>query len=354
MGEQMPDVFISCALEDTHDEKSPANIIKQHLQSLGFKVLVGINVVQSQDLRDITYTLLSKARAVIVIWTDASVKSPLVRDVARFAIEMKKLVASKAPCLSSEQIPFGFRGQPTETVTDHGKIVKAIEKLGARRTKGAASDKAQLPDEPAAWSQVKDSNDAEKLIGFLTEFPKTENREAATTLLQSALTKEVGASAGATTMHWRGNSLLAAWRCLTLRVPNGLPTAVGQFVPIILIPAYLLLVLFVDVWEYAIWTRRNDASTETWLLLVWEIAILLVTVHSWVLSDKMIAQRLFSAGWALGLCSAFLSLFVGVGILGLTILIFGSSPSTQLSTGFPLVLALSSIFYTYWRMQLMR
>jgi TIR domain/Trypsin-like peptidase domain len=125
----MSDIFISYARQD----QMLAEELAQFLQSLGFPVWWDIELLGSDDFNDVIQAQLSKARAVIVIWSETSVKSTFVRDEARFALQHGKLVATKAPGLDLESIPFGFKGQHTDDIASHDKVVRAIERLGAQR-----------------------------------------------------------------------------------------------------------------------------------------------------------------------------------------------------------------------------
>ncbi len=103
------------------------------MQSLGFQVWWDVELLASDDFTDAIQAAFSKARAVVVIWSETSVKSNFVRDEARFGLKHRKLVATKTSRLEADRIPFGFQGQHTEDIANRDKIVRAIEKLGATR-----------------------------------------------------------------------------------------------------------------------------------------------------------------------------------------------------------------------------
>jgi hypothetical protein len=88
----MSGVVISYARHD----QPVAKELAQYLQSLGFSVWWDIELLGADDFNDVIEAELTKARAVIVIWSEASVKSAFVRDEARYALQNGKLVATKA------------------------------------------------------------------------------------------------------------------------------------------------------------------------------------------------------------------------------------------------------------------
>jgi hypothetical protein len=158
----MSDVVISYARQD----QPLAKELAKHLQLLGFLVWWDIELLGCDDFNDVIHAKLLEARAVIVIWSSASVKSTFVRDEARLALKHRKLVATKARALNVDSIPFGFRGQHADDIDDYDKIVRAIEALGARRMseKGADNDVLQ--------SEQKTKRNAQA-AGPATSCPKT-------------------------------------------------------------------------------------------------------------------------------------------------------------------------------------
>ena len=89
----MTDVFISYARED----RSIAQALARDLEGRGYRVWWDAELVGSDDFQEVILAALAKARAAVVIWSKASVKSNFVRDEARYALHYKKLVAVKQP-----------------------------------------------------------------------------------------------------------------------------------------------------------------------------------------------------------------------------------------------------------------
>ena len=96
----MSSVFISYSRADRSTAKTLANV----LTSNGYKVWWDVELVGTDDFTDTIVDALQNASAVIVIWSKASAKSKFVRDEARFALHLGKLVATKESWLrESEQ-----------------------------------------------------------------------------------------------------------------------------------------------------------------------------------------------------------------------------------------------------------
>jgi hypothetical protein len=87
----MSDIVISYA----HQDQSLVKKLAQYLQSLGFLVWWDTELLGSDNFRKVIGTELKEARAVIVIWSNASVESDFVCDEASFALQHRKLVATK-------------------------------------------------------------------------------------------------------------------------------------------------------------------------------------------------------------------------------------------------------------------
>jgi hypothetical protein len=143
------DIFISYARED----RAVAAALANDLKARGYSVWWDTELVGSDDFQDVILTALSKARAAIVIWTKASVKSLFVRDEARYALHHRKLVAVKHPSVDVLELPFGFQSQHTDDVHDRNQIVRAITKLGVVCT-SLASSSLDTREAPAAMEEA--------------------------------------------------------------------------------------------------------------------------------------------------------------------------------------------------------
>jgi hypothetical protein len=309
----MSDVFISYARQD----QMLAKELAQYLQSLGFPVWWDTELLGSDDFNDVIHTELSKARAIVVIWSETSVKSAFVRDEARFALQNGKLVATKGQRLDVESIPFGFQGQHTEDITNHDRIVRAIEKLGARRapTKPVAT---QSEEELAAWARVKNSNNPDELIAFLATYPASGLQEMAKTRLHHALSGTVGP-------YPHGGNLSALLSGLIFRLPDFLPIGSSRWAAIGLASGYLLLagalsallVYIPGVFDIKLFFSYGIGLGTALLTLIWLLLCLAVLMLAWFHFHKFVRQRLFAAGFIVALSIAFLtSLFVAQLSLG--------------------------------------
>lgn len=247
----MSNVVISYARSD----RPLANELAQYLLSLGFLVWWDVELLGSDDFTDVIQAEFSKARAVVVIWSETSVKSNFVRDEARFALQHRKLVATKTSRLEVDRIPFGFQGQHTE---DSDKILRAIEKLGA-------------------------------------------TRQVAKPTTVMAESEEQAAMPG-TVRVYRGQSNLSALLSgLALRLPEFLPIGTSRWAAIGLASTYVLA----SVGFF--WVATGSYRFQ-WAVLC---AGLLMIVLGWVYFHKFIRQRLFAAGLIVVASICFLTTLFG-------------------------------------------
>ena len=84
----MADIFVSYAKTD----RSLASKLVAMLEAEGWKVWWDTSLTIGDDFRNEIMTELGRARAVIVIWTDASIKSDWVRSEAGRAQADRKLI----------------------------------------------------------------------------------------------------------------------------------------------------------------------------------------------------------------------------------------------------------------------
>jgi hypothetical protein len=118
----MADVFISYAKAD----RSLALKLAAMLEAEGWKVWWDTSLTIGDDFRNEIMTELGRARAVIVIWTDASVKSDWVRSEAGRAQADRKLIPVKLAHLTYKDLPPPFDVLHTENVTEDDKIKAAV------------------------------------------------------------------------------------------------------------------------------------------------------------------------------------------------------------------------------------
>src|SRR5215475_11644347 len=72
---------------------------------------------------------LEKAGAVVVIWSEGSVKSDWVRAEAGRARQGEKLVPVKTRSVAHDDIPLPFSEMHTELITNEGAVLAAVEKV---------------------------------------------------------------------------------------------------------------------------------------------------------------------------------------------------------------------------------
>ena len=118
----MADIFISYAKAD----RPLALKLVAMLEAEGWKVWWDTSLAIGDDFRNEIMTQLGRARAVIVIWTDASIKSDWVRSEAGRAQADRKLIAVKLAHLSYKDLPPPFDVLHTENVSEHDKIRAAV------------------------------------------------------------------------------------------------------------------------------------------------------------------------------------------------------------------------------------
>src|SRR5262249_22299882 len=135
----MADVFISYAKAD----RPLALKLAAMLEAEGWKVWWDTSLAIGDDFRNEIMTELGRARAVVVIWTDASIKSDWVRSEARRAQADRKLSPVKLEHLTYNDLPPPFDVLHTENVSEHDKIKAAV-----------VAQLAKPAVEPTAWASL--------------------------------------------------------------------------------------------------------------------------------------------------------------------------------------------------------
>jgi TIR domain-containing protein len=123
----MADIFVSYAKTD----RPLALKLATMLEAEGWKVWWDTSLAIGDDFRNEIMTELGRARAVVVIWTDASIKSDWVRSEAGRAQADRKLIPVKLEHLTYKDLPPPFDVLHTENVGQDGKIaLNELSKLG--------------------------------------------------------------------------------------------------------------------------------------------------------------------------------------------------------------------------------
>ena len=120
----MSDVFISYARED----RAQAADLAELLEGSGYSVWWDANLAGGTQFRSVIDENLAKARKVIVLWSENSVRSSFVVDEAQEAKEKRKLIPIS---IDSTRPPLGFRDIHTLRVskfnTVRDEIIASIE-----------------------------------------------------------------------------------------------------------------------------------------------------------------------------------------------------------------------------------
>ena len=118
----MADIFISYAKAD----RELALKLSAFLEAEGWTVWWDRSLSAGEVYRDEIMKELTAARAVIVIWTKASITSDWARAEAGRAKAESKLIPVKAPGLTYSDIPLPFGEMHTENVTATDLIRAAV------------------------------------------------------------------------------------------------------------------------------------------------------------------------------------------------------------------------------------
>src|SRR5262249_12852293 len=133
----MADVFISYAKTD----RPLALKLAAMLEAEGWKVWWDTSLAIGDDFRNEIMTELGRARAVVGIWTDASIKSDWVRSEAGRAQADRKLIRVKLEHLTYKDLPPPFDVLHTENISENDKISAAV-----------VAQLAKPAVEPSAWA----------------------------------------------------------------------------------------------------------------------------------------------------------------------------------------------------------
>jgi TIR domain len=117
----MADIFISYSKAD----RELALKLSAYLESEGWSVWWDKSLGAGDAYRDEIMKQLASARAVIVIWTENSIKSDWVRAEAGKAKADGKLIPVKTPTLTYADIPLPFGEMHTENITSL-ELIKAV------------------------------------------------------------------------------------------------------------------------------------------------------------------------------------------------------------------------------------
>jgi class 3 adenylate cyclase/tetratricopeptide (TPR) repeat protein len=126
----MADIFISYSKGFQAQTEQLAN----ELRAKGFSVWYDTSLVPGDSFREVITSELAQARAVIVIWNSASVKSDWVCSEASRARARRVLIPLRADDIRSHDIPPPFDGLHTELLSNRAAIEAALGKRGVTPT----------------------------------------------------------------------------------------------------------------------------------------------------------------------------------------------------------------------------
>lgn len=119
----MADIFLSYSKQDT----DAARLIAALLEARGYSVWWDASLLPGDQFHKVIMKELEASKAVIVLWTENSVKSPWVLAEAGNAQVDRKIITLKSRLLSYNQIPFPFDQYHTTNFDNHEAIIAAVE-----------------------------------------------------------------------------------------------------------------------------------------------------------------------------------------------------------------------------------
>ena len=124
----MVDVFISYA----RDDRALAEGMAELLKAAGHSVWWDRDLGGGEAFSDVIERNLREAKSVVVLWTDASIKSLFVRDEAGRAAAAGKLVPVRTADVSVSRLPVGFGAYHTLLLSERDEIRRAVARLTGR------------------------------------------------------------------------------------------------------------------------------------------------------------------------------------------------------------------------------
>jgi formylglycine-generating enzyme required for sulfatase activity len=126
----MTDIFISYSKQDPEPTRKLAAELKQR----GYTVWWDTSLLAGDNFRSVIVEQLNEAKAVIVIWTPASMNSHYVIDEANRGLAAQKLIPLRVPAVAINNLPLGFGVFHTAMVEDLEHVLNALTALGVRPT----------------------------------------------------------------------------------------------------------------------------------------------------------------------------------------------------------------------------
>lgn len=157
----MADVFISYS----KTARSETEGLATYLARGGYSVWWDAALLSGDSYRSVILKELDAAKAVIVIWTPASVQSEWVISEAERAAHSGKLITLRTRDLPVQRIPMPFGVRHTELVDSRAAVLAALQRDGVRPSKaptaptpvspvGAAEIAGAGVGAPASWGDL--------------------------------------------------------------------------------------------------------------------------------------------------------------------------------------------------------
>jgi hypothetical protein len=89
-------------------------------------------LIAGQPYRDVLRQRIETVKAVVVLWTESSVRSKWVRAEANLADEHDKLICLRDPGLDPKRIPLPFGEAHMIELGKFPELLAALERLGAK------------------------------------------------------------------------------------------------------------------------------------------------------------------------------------------------------------------------------
>lgn len=123
---EMADIFISYSKQS----KAETEKLAKELQSEGYTVWWDTSLVPGDSFGEVIVSELAQARAAIVIWDAASIKSEWVRSEASRARARRILIPVRVEGIRSHDIPPPFDSLHTDLLSNRAGIDAALARLG--------------------------------------------------------------------------------------------------------------------------------------------------------------------------------------------------------------------------------
>ena len=184
----MADIFISYKSE----ERALPEALASDLRAAGYSVWWDVDLVGGAAFRAQILEKLNAARAVIVIWTPASVQSEFVLDEADHAKRDGKLIPVRVPELDPRAIPLGHGQTQACLLSDRPRILGALQAIGlcAQASTPSAPPLVAITADERLWQEVSAEKSLDAVLYYLRKFPNGPRAAEADDLIWDILSAE--------------------------------------------------------------------------------------------------------------------------------------------------------------------